>query len=341
MTDSQATLTRKDFASDVQVKWCPGCGDYAILSAIQATMPHIGVPKENIVFISGIGCSSRFPHYMSTFGFHTIHGRAPAVATGLNLANPELSTWLITGDGDGLSIGGNHLLHAIKRNVNIKILLFNNNIYGLTKGQVSPTSQQGTVTKSTPLGSVDHGLNPLSFAISNGATFVARTMDKNPKHMQEVFKQASQHKGVAFIEILQNCVIFNDKVHDGVTFPKENHKDNMQLMLTGDNDPLIFGENKDKGVIFNTSTLKMEIVTIGENGITKDDLITLAQVSHSKPMQIMLAELKEPTLFGVFKAVQSPHYEGQVLDQISQYQDKKGVGDLNKLIHGGDTWVIK
>lgn len=335
---SQATLTRKDFASGIDVKWCPGCGDYAILAAIQNTMPKIGVPKEKIVFVSGIGCSSRFPHYMSTYGFHTIHGRAPALATGLKLANPDLSVWVVTGDGDGLSIGGNHLMHAVKRNVGLKVMLFNNNIYGLTKGQVSPTSQSGTVTKSTPLGSVDGGLNPVNFALSVGATFVARTMDVNPRHMQEVFMAASEHKGIAFIEILQNCVIFNNGVHMPVV--GSDNKANTQLMLK-DGEPMIFGENNEKGIRVNPKNLELEVVTIGEDGVTPDDILVHDASTENPALLTLLANLKEPTAFGVIKSVEKPAYEDMIHDQISEYQKLKGEGDLQKVISSGDTWTIE
>lgn len=332
-----ATLTKKDFASDVAVKWCPGCGDYGILSAIQSTMPHIGVPKEKIVFISGIGCSSRFPHYMSTYGFHTIHGRAPAVATGLTLANPDLSVWLITGDGDGLSIGGNHLLHVLRRNVNINILLFNNNIYGLTKGQASPTSHLGTVTKSTPLGSITEGLTPLNFAITAGATFVARTMANNPKHMQEVFKAASQHNGVSFIEILQNCVIFNDGVHENTTSPKT--KNDYQLHLEH-GQPMKFGAELEKGLKLNPQTFEIEVVNVAD--VNESELLVHDINSDNKGLQLLLAQLAKPTVFGVLKTVQKEKSYAEIAnDQIKSVQAAKGKGSVQDLIDKGDTWIVE
>src|SRR6266480_5197847 len=238
-------LTKKDFESDQDVRWCPGCGDYAILSAVQKTMPDLGIPKENIVFISGIGCSSRFPYYMNTYGFHTIHGRAPAIATGLRVARPDLKIFLVTGDGDGLSIGGNHMLHVLRRNVNLTILLFNNRIYGLTKGQYSPTSELGKVTKSTPVGSADRPVNPLAFALGCGATFVGRTVDRNIPHMEEMLKRAARHRGTSFMEILQNCNVFNDGAWADLT--EKASKADAQLLLEHGK-PLVFGKNRDRGI---------------------------------------------------------------------------------------------
>ncbi len=241
-------LSRKDFVTPNDVRWCPGCGDYAILNSLQRTLPELGIKREDFVIISGIGCSSRFPYYMQTYGFHTIHGRAPTVATGVKVANPDLSVWLVTGDGDGLSIGGNHLLHLLRRNLNVTVLLFNNRIYGLTKGQYSPTSPEGTKTKTTPTGSIDHPLNPLLFALGAEATFIARTIDNNPKHMVETFKAAHEHQGVSFVEILQNCVIFNDGAWDGV-YSKETRDDHLLKLEAGK--PLLFGKNNEKGIRLN------------------------------------------------------------------------------------------
>lgn len=334
---SQATLTKKDFASSQDVRWCPGCGDYSILSSIQTVMPEIGVPKEKIVFISGIGCSSRFPHYMSTYGFHTIHGRAPALATGLKLANPELSVWVVTGDGDGLSIGGNHLIHCIRRNVNLKILLFNNKIYGLTKGQYSPTSPTGTKAKSTPYGSLDRSFNPISVALGARATFVARTIDNDPKHMQETFKRASEHKGTAFVEILQNCVIFNDKIHSPIT-ALENRDDNQLRLIHGK--PLLFGKEGKKGIHFNPETLNLEVVELGVNGITEKNILIHNEQNPNPSLHFLISELDLPSALGVIRAVEEPTYESDVHAQIKAVQVKKGQGDLNKLLVGNDTWTI-
>jgi 2-oxoglutarate/2-oxoacid ferredoxin oxidoreductase subunit beta len=252
--------SKKDFVTSNDVRWCPGCGDYAILNSLQRTLPELGIPKENYVVVSGIGCSSRFPYYMNTYGFHTIHGRAPTVATGVKVANPDLSVWMITGDGDGLSIGGNHLMHVLRRNVNINILLFNNRVYGLTKGQYSPTSPVGTKTKTTPMGSIDNPLNPILFALGAEATFIARTIDTNPKHMMETFKAAHEHQGVSFIEILQNCVIFNDKTWDPV-YGRENRDNNLLHLEAGQ--PMVFGKEEKKGIVWNGS--QPEIISLGDS----------------------------------------------------------------------------
>ncbi|MDX1917948.1 MAG: 2-oxoacid:ferredoxin oxidoreductase subunit beta [Candidatus Caenarcaniphilales bacterium] len=336
---SPATLTKKDFASSQDVRWCPGCGDYSILSAIQSTMPEIGISKEKIVFISGIGCSSRFPHYMSTYGFHTIHGRAPAFATGLKLANPDLSVWVVTGDGDGLSIGGNHLIHALRRNVDLKILLFNNKIYGLTKGQYSPTSDIGTKAKSTPYGSLDRAFHPISVAIGAGATFIARTIDTDPKHMQEVFLRASKHKGSCFIEILQNCVIFNDKVHNEITAPATREQNQLRL---AHGQPMLFDKNQKQGIRFNSETMQLETVELGVNGITEKDILVHNENLASPAAHLLLGELAHPTALGVFRSVQGlSSYEEDVNAQVKKIQDLKGKGNLQKLIYSNDTWEVK
>jgi len=335
---SQATLTKKDFVSSQEVRWCPGCGDYSILSSVQSVMPEIGVPKEKIVFVSGIGCSSRFPHYMSTYGFHTIHGRATALATGLKLSNPDLSVWVITGDGDGLSIGGNHLIHCIRRNVGVKILLFNNKIYGLTKGQYSPTSDVGTKAKSTPYGSLDRSFNATSVALGSQATFVARTVDTDPKHMQEVFKRAAAHEGTAFVEILQNCVIFNDKIHSPITAP-DNREENQLRLVHGQ--PLIFGKNKNKGIRMNPSNLNLEVVEIGVGGITEKDILVHDENQANPSLHFLIGELDLPVALGIIRAVNVPTYESDVHKQVKFVQDRKGNGDLNKLLNSGDVWTIK
>lgn len=334
---SQATLTKKDFVSNQEVRWCPGCGDYSILSSIQTVMPEIGVPKEKIVFISGIGCSSRFPHYMATYGFHTIHGRAPAFATGLKLANPELSVWVVTGDGDGLSIGANHLVQAIRRNIGLKILLFNNRIYGLTKGQYSPTSAIGTKAKSTPYGSLDRAFNAVSVALGTQATFVARTIDTDPKHMQEVFKRASEHKGTAFVEILQNCVIFNDKVHAPIT-ATENRDQNQLRLVHGQ--PLLFGKNKQKGVRLNPNTFSLEVVELGVNGITDKDILIHNEKVENPSLHFLIGELEYPAALGIIRNVETSVYEEDVHNQIKSIQELKGEGNLQKLVCSGETWTI-
>mgnify|MGYP001051322511 CR=1 FL=1 len=339
-TIDSTPLTKKDFVTKNDVRWCPGCGDYAILNSIQRTFPELGIPRENFVVISGIGCSSRFPYYMETFGFHTIHGRAPTVATGVKTANPELSVWIITGDGDGLSIGGNHLFHLMRRNVNVNILLFNNRIYGLTKGQYSPTSAEGTRTKSTPMGSVDRPINPLRFALSAEASFVARTLDNNPKHMVETFKAAHAHKGLSFVEIFQNCVIFNDKTWDPV-YGKENRAENV-LFLQEDK-PLLFGAENNKGITIN-QRLRPEIVTVGENGITEKDLIVHQSKDSDLLYPSMLAQLeypKYPTVAGVIRAIERPTYEERVEQQIQDAQAKQGTGNLTDLLRGENHWTVE
>jgi len=329
-----ATLTKKDFSSDQVVRWCPGCGDYAILSAIQSAMPALGVPRENIVFISGIGCSSRFPYYMNTFGFHTIHGRAPSFATGLKTANPELSVWMITGDGDGLSIGGNHLMHILRRNPDINILLFNNQIYGLTKGQYSPTSEIGKRTKSSPMGSLETPVNPIRFALAAEAGFVARTYDSNPKHMTAIFEQAAAHKGTSFIEIYQNCVIFNPDPYDAF-YNRQVRSDNM-IHLEEDQ-PVTFGAEEEKGLYLDgVDPVVKPLAEGGEPLVHRPHGATRGYAS-------MLAELEHPAFpvpVGVFRRVDRPCYEDLLHDQIAQAREQKGEGDLNSLFGEGDTWEV-
>ncbi|UTW55070.1 2-oxoacid:ferredoxin oxidoreductase subunit beta [Kordiimonas sp. SCSIO 12610] len=331
-------LTAKDFTSDQEVRWCPGCGDYAILKCMQRTLPELGATRENTVFVSGIGCSSRFPYYMDTYGFHTIHGRAPSVATGLKLANPDLDVWLITGDGDGLSIGGNHLMHSLRRDVDINILLFNNKIYGLTKGQYSPTSDVGTKSPSTPQGSIDPALNPISFALGSGARFVARTVDTAQKHMPGVFTRAHGFKGASFVEILQNCIVYNDATWANVT-DKAVAADAQLLLENGER--MIFGKERNKGVRFNASTFALEIVTVGENGITEDDVL----VHDESNLQLarMLAELGgkpgEPMAMGVLYAEQAEQsYTEAVIEQVNAYKGKRSLKDM---MYSGETWTVE
>lgn len=336
--EPKAELTRKDFVTSNDVRWCPGCGDYAILNSLQRTLPELGIPRENYVVISGIGCSSRFPYYMNTFGFHTIHGRAPAVATGVKVANPDLSVWLITGDGDGLSIGGNHLLHILRRNPDINILLFNNRVYGLTKGQYSPTSPVGTKTKTTPMGSVENPVNPLVFALSTEATFVARTLDNNVKHMVETFKAAAAHKGVSFVEIFQNCVIFNNGTFDPV-YGKENR--DQQLLFLEQDQPLVFTKEKNKGVRLNG--LNPEVVDV-KDGNTEGLLVHDAH-SASPYYPLMLAGMQHPefpTPVGIFRSVEgSPVYETQVQAQVDQALSANGPGNLQELLVGDAYWDVE
>jgi 2-oxoglutarate ferredoxin oxidoreductase subunit beta len=332
-------LTRKDFISDQDVRWCPGCGDYAILAQVQKVMPELGIARENIVFVSGIGCSSRFPYYMNTYGFHGIHGRAPAIATGLKVARPELQVWVVTGDGDGLSIGGNHLIHALRRNVDLKIMLFNNRIYGLTKGQYSPTSEVGKKTKSTPLGSIDHPFNPISVALGAEASFVARTIDTETKHMQEVLLKAAHHKGSAFIEIYQNCNVFNDGAFEGVT--EKTSKADHQLVLEHGK-PMIFGKDKNKGIRL-TGMFHPEVVTLGENGVTEKDLLVHDEQAPHAGLAFLLSQLDipdYPVALGVLRSVERGVYDQMAQEQEQKHVAAKGVGDLKKLLHQGDVWTV-
>ncbi|MDA0347957.1 MAG: 2-oxoacid:ferredoxin oxidoreductase subunit beta [Verrucomicrobia bacterium] len=331
--------TKKDFVTPNDVRWCPGCGDYAILNSLQRTLPELGIPKENYVVVSGIGCSSRFPYYMNTYGFHTIHGRAPTVTTGVKVANPDLSVWMITGDGDGLSIGGNHLMHVLRRNVNINILLFNNRVYGLTKGQYSPTSPVGTKTKTTPMGSIDNPLNPILFALGAEATFIARTIDTNPKHMMETFKAAHEHQGVSFVEILQNCVIFNDKTWDPV-YGRENRDNN--LLHLEDGQPMVFGKEEKKGIVWNGS--QPEIITLGDASPEEKNVMIHTPDRPGSLYTAMLAEMTFPdfpTPIGVLRKVEKPTYDAQINQQVDAAIDQRdGKADLQELINGAHTWTV-
>ncbi len=333
-------LTSKDFSTGIDVRWCPGCGDYSILAQVQRTFPEIiDVPKENIVWVSGIGCSSRFPYYMDTFGFHGIHGRAPAIATGVKVSNPELSVWVATGDGDLLSIGGNHFIHACRKNIDFKILLFNNRIYGLTKGQYSPTSEQGKKTKTSPFGSVDYPFNPISLAVGANATFVARAIDRDPKHMQEMIRRAGAHKGTAFIEIYQNCVIFNDGTFENIT-NKETRDDH--VLYLEHNKPLIFGKNKDKGI--KLDGFKPVIVDLNDNKNSVNDLLVHDEFDESPVRATILAHFTDnpefPHPVGVFRAISKPTYDEGVVNQIDQVISSKGEGDLEKVLFSGNTWEV-
>jgi 2-oxoglutarate ferredoxin oxidoreductase subunit beta len=335
---SLTTLTAKDLASDQEVRWCPGCGDYSILAQMKKAMAPLGIPREKMVFISGIGCSSRFPYYMNTYGFHTIHGRAPTFATGLKASRPDLSVWVITGDGDGLSIGGNHLIHAIRRNVDLKIVLFNNEIYGLTKGQYSPTSRIGTRTKSSPLGSIDNPLHPLSLAIGAEATFVARTVDTDIHHLTGVLQRAAAHKGSAFVEVYQNCKIFNDGVFEYAT-DKGIKADNTLYLEHGK--PLIFGKDRNKGIRLHG--LDPEVVQVG-NGITVDDLLIHDERAEEPSLAYLLSRMvypRFPECIGIFRAVERPTYDDLVNKQIEDVVKAKGRGKLEDLFASDDTWVVQ
>lgn len=329
-------LSRKDFVTTNDVRWCPGCGDYAILNSLQRTFPELGVPRENFVVVSGIGCSSRFPFYMDTYGFHTIHGRAPTVATGIKVANPDLSVWVVTGDGDGLSIGGNHMLHMLRRNLNITVLLFNNRIYGLTKGQYSPTSPIGTHTKTSPTGSIDNPLNPLLFALGAEATFIARTVDNNPKHMVETFKAAHAHQGISFVEIFQNCVIFNDSTWDSI-YGKESRDDQTLFLEAGK--PLLFGKNKQKGIRLNG--LEPQIVDVATAAPGE---ILIHQPQQASPLYSQLLATMGlpdfPTPMGVIRQIQRPTYDELIEQQVGHAKAKRGSGTWKELLHGNATWTV-
>jgi len=326
--------TAKDFSSDQEVRWCPGCGDYSILKQVQSVMPLIGVPKENVVFISGIGCSSRFPYYMETFGMHSIHGRATAIASGLKAARPDLSVWIITGDGDSLSIGGNHLIHLLRRNFDTNILLFNNQIYGLTKGQYSPTSEKGKKTKSTPMGSIDHPFNPLALCMGADATFVARSMDREPKHMREMLIRSNDHKGTSLLEIYQNCNVFNDGAFSVMT--DKVTKLNQTLFLENKK-PLVFGENEDSGI--RLDGFKPEIVSL--NDFSLDDLWIHDESDRVKAgLLTRFFDTDFPRPFGVFYSKDKPTYEDALVQQIEEAVKDKGKGNLDDLIKGPNTWTI-
>jgi 2-oxoglutarate/2-oxoacid ferredoxin oxidoreductase subunit beta len=330
-------LTPGDFASDQEVRWCPGCGDYSILAQMKKVLPGLGIPPEKTVFVSGIGCSSRFPYYMNTYGIHSIHGRAPAVASGLKCARPDLSVWVITGDGDALSIGGNHLMHCIRRNLNLNIVLFNNRIYGLTKGQYSPTSVLGQVTKSTPSGAIDNPLHPLSVAIGCEATFVARSIDVNIKHLTMVLKRAAEHVGTSFVEVYQNCNVFNDGAFDYAS-GRDTKADTTVELEHGK--PLIFGKNRDKGI--RLSGFEPEIVELGK-GISEDDLLFHDEKSPSPSLAYLLSRMNQPEFpepIGVFRDVDAPRYEERLDEQIAAAK-KRGKGDLSTLFTSGETWTVE
>jgi len=336
MSQENNVLTKKDFTSDQDVRWCPGCGDYAILAQVQKLFPNLGIPKENFLVVSGIGCSSRFPYYMDTFGFHSIHGRAPAVATGAKLANPDLSVWVVTGDGDAMSIGGNHFIHVVRRNIDLNILMFNNQIYGLTKGQYSPTSELGKVTKSTPMGSLDFPFNPPQLTLGAGGTFVARTLDRELKHMSEVIKEANLHKGTSFVEIYQNCNIFNDGAFSHLT-DKETKKQN--LLILKNKEPMIFGDNNDKGLFLEGSTLK--VVSIGSKYRVEDILV---HDESDKNLAMLLSEITYnkdlPVPIGVIYKEDKPTYDSMLVEQISVAREKKQDADLQYLVSGPNTWKV-
>jgi 2-oxoglutarate/2-oxoacid ferredoxin oxidoreductase subunit beta len=336
LVPQKAGLAAKDFKSDQEVRWCPGCGDYAILAAFQSFLPELEVPRENIVVVSGIGCSSRLPYYVNSYGMHSIHGRAPAIATGLASSRPDLSVWVITGDGDALSIGGNHLIHALRRNVNIKVLLFNNRIYGLTKGQYSPTSEQGKVTKSTPFGSLDNPFNPVSLAVGAEATFVARSVDSDRKHLQSVFRAAADHRGAAFIEIFQNCPIFND---DAFATVKETGYPGLIRLVDGE--PVRFGPEGSLGLRFGTFGA---LEAVEADSVPAESLVTHDVSVEDPSYAFALSRLDSGdfrhTPIGVFRSVDRPSYDELMASQIADARAASGDGDLASLLRGADTWQV-
>ncbi len=334
----ERALSKKDFESDQDVRWCPGCGDYAVLAQVQKILPTLGIPRENFAFISGIGCSSRFPYYMETYGMHSIHGRAPAIASGLKLSRPELSVWVVTGDGDALAIGGNHFIHAMRRNIGLKIILLNNRIYGLTKGQYSPTSEMGKKTKSTPLGSIDRPFSPVAVALGAGATFVARAVDSDLKHMASVLERAAAHQGTAFVEILQNCVVFNDDAYGALT-NKATRADAGIYLEHGK--PLLFGKDRNRGI--RLKSWAPELVTVGENGVTEADLVVHDEKAANGGLAFFLSQLENPEFpvpLGVFRDVAAPAYEQLNKEMAENAVAAKGKGDLARLLNSGDTWTI-
>lgn len=326
---------KMDFSSDQEVRWCPGCGDYSILAQVKKVLPDLNIPKEDIVFVSGIGCSSRFPYYLDTYGIHGIHGRAPALASGIKLANPKLKVFIVTGDGDGLSIGGNHLMHLCRRNIDVTVLLFNNRIYGLTKGQYSPTSERGKITKSSPFGVLENPFNPIKMALAAGATFVARSIDREPKHLTETIRLAAEHKGTSFVEIYQNCNIFNDGAFENLT--DKTKKNNLLYMEGGK--PFTYGVDGDKMLNWNGSSFDdVKFIESGEN-ITHDPL------GNNSAIEFALADLTYndnlPTPIGVFRQQDQESYDELLTKQITNVKEKLGHGDLNKLLFSGNTWEIK
>jgi 2-oxoglutarate ferredoxin oxidoreductase subunit beta len=336
--DEKSALARKEFVSDQDVRWCPGCGDYSILAQTQKLMPELDIPREKIVFISGIGCSSRLPYYMNTYGFHSIHGRAPTIATGLKASRPDLQVWVITGDGDGLSIGGNHLFHIIRRNVDVVIVLFNNRIYGLTKGQYSPTSELGKRTKTSPVGTIDRPVNALSFALGAGATFLARSIDIDVHHLVATLERAAQHKGTSFVEVYQNCNVFNDGAF--MEFADKSVRPDRTVVLEQGR-PLVFGKERNQGIRLNGTTA--EIVQLGD-GVTEDDLLVHDEMREDPTIASILARMaypEYPVPLGVLRAVQRPTYEDLMEDQIQDAISRQGDGDLEALFAEGDTWIVE
>ncbi len=331
-------LTKKDFESDQMVKWCPGCGDYSILKSVEKVFPELGIPKEDFVVVSGIGCSSRFPYYMNTYGMHGIHGRAAALATGIKLANPKLSVWMITGDGDSMAIGGNHFIHMARRNVDLNVLIFNNKIYGLTKGQFSPTTPKGSKTKTSPQGTFEAPFNPGELVIGSRGKFFARVVDTNPKHMAEIFTEAAKHKGASIVEILANCIIFNNHTH-GLITGRETKADNQLYLQAGK--PMIFGKDNDKGIVFKGTSL--EVVTIGENGITEEDILVHDPYTKFPGIHMMLANMMPPAYpaaLGVIRSVKADTFDKEVWDSVEEEKKTSPLKSMDDLLRSGNTWTI-
>ncbi len=334
-----AQYTSKDFKSDQEVRWCPGCGDHAVLSAVQKALAELGISKEKFAFISGIGCSSRFPYYMNTYGFHSIHGRASAIASGVKVANPELSVWQITGDGDALAIGGNHFIHVVRRNIDINIILFNNEIYGLTKGQYSPTSTKGLKTKTSPFGTVEEPFSVGELVIGAKGKFFARTIDANIALSTQIYTEAAKHKGTSVIEVLQNCVIFNDGIHD--TVADKAVRDERTIILRH-GEPMIFGKERNQGLILDG--LKLKVVNLGENGITEKNLLIHDSTESNPGIQYMLANMRYPeypVALGVVRSVPGPTYEAAVEEQISEVQKTSRIKSMDDLLHSGSVWEVE
>ncbi len=335
---SPVKLSREDFVSDQMVKWCPGCGDHAVLAAVSKVFPEIGYKKENFVFVSGIGCSSRFPYYVNTYGFHGIHGRATAIASGVKIANPKLSVWIVTGDGDSMAIGGNHFIHIIRRNIDVNLLLLNNRIYGLTKGQYSPTSPLGAVTKTSPYGTIEHPFNPGELVLGAQGTFYARAIDVNPKLMTEIMFEAARHDGTSVVEVLQNCVIFNDGAYDELT-DRATREDRLITLQAGER--MIFGKDRNKGLRLNGTSI--EVVTIGENGITEEDILIHDPSQHDSGIHLMLAKMTGPDFpvaLGVIRAAKYPTYDDLMEEQITEIRAKSKIHCMDDLLNSGDTWTI-
>jgi 2-oxoglutarate/2-oxoacid ferredoxin oxidoreductase subunit beta len=333
---SDQVLTKEDFTSDQEVRWCPGCGDYSILAQTRKVLPELGIAKENIVFVSGIGCSSRFPYYIDSFGIHGIHGRAPAIASGIKLANPDLKVFIVTGDGDGLSIGGNHLIHLFRRNIDVTVLLFNNRIYGLTKGQYSPTSERGKITKSSPLGSLENPFDPIKMALASGATFVARSVDREPKHLAETIKKAADHVGTSFVEIYQNCNIFNDGTFESLTSSKTK-KDNVLVME--EDKPYLFGAEGNRVLSWEVGSFSIDKFAESSSYLIHNPGKSNASIEFA--LAELTADEQMPTPIGVFRKINKNTYDGLLTKQVENVKEKLGTGDLKKLLSSGNTWEIK